>query len=205
MIVFCLLISDFPSENPLAQTRTFYTRNVVCNMRKTLILVFGIIILHLNFSCKTQYSVTELDNNFSPEQKTDLKKITGFFRNQMCLNMDTDFKTCYARIPHEYLEATGNGFWANIDFEKQKELYEKISKSTFDEIWMLCKSTEYKTGKETKSLCANAIGKYYKYLADLGKKNPRIAKYAEQINASGDYNGLDIQYWNVLKDKNILI
>lgn len=170
-------------------------------MKKTLILIFGVTILQLNFSCKTQYSTTELSNNFTTEEKADLKKITNFFKNQMCLNMDSDFKTCYERIPHEYLEATGNRFWTNIDFEKQKELYEQISKSTFDQIWMFCKSTEYKSGKETKSLCANAIGKYYEYLVDLGKQNPIIAKYAERINASGDYSVLDIQYWNVLNDK----
>jgi hypothetical protein len=28
MIVLCLLTSDFPSENPHSQTRTFYTLNV---------------------------------------------------------------------------------------------------------------------------------------------------------------------------------
>jgi len=66
---------------------------------------------------------------------------------------------------------------------------------------MFCKSTEYKTWKETKSLCNNSTGKYYKYLFDLGNQNPRIAKYAERINASGDFNGLDIQYWNVLNEK----
>ncbi len=170
-------------------------------MRKTLILIFGIIILQVNFSCKTQYSATELNKNFTSEQIADLNKITEFFKSEMCLHMDSDFKTCYERTPHEYLEATGNPFWLNIDFEKQKELYQNISKSTFDEIWMFCKSTEFQTGKETKSLCANAIGKYYKYLVDLGKQNPKIAKYAERINASGDYIGLDIRYWNVLKDK----
>ena len=170
-------------------------------MRKTLILIFGFTILQLNFSCKTQYSATELNNNFTTEQKADLKKITDFFKNQMCLNMDSDFKTCYERIPLEYLEAIGNGFWTNIDFEKQKKLYDQISKSTFNEIWMFCESTFYPSETKAKSLCANATGKYQKFLADLGKTNPRIAKYAERIQASGDFNGLDIQYWEVLKNK----
>ena len=164
-------------------------------------MIFGFTILQLNFSCKTQYSATELNNNFTTEQKADLKKITDFFKNQMCLNMDSDFKTCYERIPLEYLEAIGNGFWTNIDFEKQKKLYDQISKSTFNEIWMFCESTFYPSETKAKSLCANATGKYQKFLADLGKTNPRIAKYAERIQASGDFNGLDIQYWEVLKNK----
>ena len=174
-------------------------------MRKTLLLIFIITILQLNSSCKSQYSTAELKNNFSTEQISDLNKISDFFKNQMCLNMGSDFRTCYERIPHEYLEATGNGFWTNINFEKQKELYEQISKSTFSEIWMFCKSTEYKTGLETKSLCAVANGKYQKFLVDLGKENPMIAKYAKKINASGDYSGIDIHYWNVLNNKKYFV
>ena len=170
-------------------------------MRKTLILIFGVIILQLNFSCKSQYSVTELKSNFSTEEISDLNKISDFFKNQMCLNTDSDFKTCYERIPHEYLEATGNPFWLNINFEKQRELYSKISKSTFDKIWMFCKARNYPSGLESKSLCAVANGKYYEYLKNIGSTNPRIAKYAEQINASGDFNSMHFHYWNVLKKK----
>lgn len=183
-----------PPERKAGQT-------VVHNMRKTIILTFVVIILQLNFSCKSQFSTTELNNNFTAEQIADLNKITEFFKSEMCLHMDSDFKTCYERNPHKYLEATGNGFWTNIDFKKQNELYEEISKSTFDEIWMFCESTVYPSQSKVKSLCANATGKYQKFLADFGKRNPRIAKYAERIQASGDYNGLDIQYWEVLKDQ----
>ena len=170
-------------------------------MRKTIIFIFGVIILQLNFSCKSQYSVTELNKNFTSEQISDLKKITEFFKNQMCLNMDSDYETCYERIPHEYLEATGNGFWSNIDFEKQKELYKQISISTFDEIWMFCKSTEYKTGKKTKSLCPNIFGKYHNYLSDIGKQNQKIAEYTKWVNASGDFSPIQILYPEISKNK----
>ncbi|MBQ0786175.1 MAG: hypothetical protein KBT69_01650 [Oceanihabitans sp.] len=169
-------------------------------MRKAILLMIGLTLLQLNSSCITQYYTTELENNFSSEQITDLNKISGFFKNQICLNMDSDFKTCYERIPHEYLEATGNGFWTDIDFEEQKKLYDEISKSTFNEIWMFCKTTNYSSGKESKSLCANASGKYQKFLIDLGKTNPRIAAYAKRIGDSGDFNSLDIHYNNILSD-----
>ncbi|WP_379944077.1 hypothetical protein [Mariniflexile aquimaris] len=145
--------------------------------------------------------MSELNNNFTTEQISDLKKITDFFKNQMCLNTNSDFKKCYKQIPHEYLEATGNGFWANINFEKQKELYDQISESTFNEIWLFCKSTEYKTGLETKSLCPNLVGKYQKYLSDIGNSNPRIAKYVEKINMSGDFYPMSIKSWYILNDK----
>ncbi|WP_100610838.1 hypothetical protein [Confluentibacter lentus] len=170
-------------------------------MRKTILLIFAITFLQLNFSCKSQYSATELNNNFSNEQISDLNKITEFFKNQMCHNTNSDFKKCCKQIPHEYLQATGSGFWTNIDFEKQKELYENISKSTFDEIWMFCKSTELPSGKESKKLCAVTNGKYQKFLSDFGNENPRIAEYANKIASVGDFNGLDIHYQEILKNK----
>lgn len=169
-------------------------------MKKTKLLIFGILILQLNSSCKTQYSTTELNDNFTSEQIVDLKKITDFFKEQMCLKMESDFKICYERTPHEYLEATGNGFWTNINFKEQKALYEQISKSTFDEIWDFCESTYFHPNEiKVKEICAAYNGKYQKFLADLGNSNPRIAEYLNRIQESGDYSWMDIQYWDVLK------
>ncbi|QDH80686.1 hypothetical protein FKX85_17220 [Echinicola soli] len=171
-------------------------------MKKTKLLIFGILILQLNFSCKTQYSTTELNENFTSEQIADLKKITDFFQEQMCLKMESDFKTCYERTPHEYLEATGNGFWTNINFEEQKKLYEQISKSTFDEIWDFCETTYFHPNEtKVKEICAVYNGKYQKFLSDLGNSNPAIAEYLKKIQASGDYSYSNIRYWNVLNDK----
>lgn len=170
-------------------------------MSKTLLPIFTVLILQVFNSCKTQYSTTDLNANFTDEQIADLNRITDFFKREICLNMDADFKTCYERIPHEYLEATGSGFWTNINFDEQKELYNQISKSTFKEIWMFCESTYYPSKIKAKNICAVGTGKYQKFLADLGKANPKIAIYAERIQASGDFSTLDIQYWDVLNDK----
>ena len=170
-------------------------------MRKTILLIFGFTILQLNFSCKTQYSTSELKTNFSAEQMSDLNIITEFFKESVCLNMSSEFQVCYEKTKHDSLQAAGIGIWEKIDFNEQKKLYERISESTFNEIWMYCESTYYPSKTKAKSLCAVATGKYQKYLADLGKANPRIAKYAERIQASGDFSGLDIQYQEVLKDE----
>jgi hypothetical protein len=170
-------------------------------MKKTLLLVVGILILQMFSSCKAQFSTAELESNFTPEQIGDLKKISDFFRTQICINSDSDFRACYERIPHDYMEAYGSGFFTNINFEEQKELYDQISQTTFDEIWMFCETTYYPKEIKAKSLCANATGKYQKFLTDLGKRNLRIAKYAERIEAFGDYSGSDINYREIIKDK----
>lgn len=170
-------------------------------MRKPIILIFGVIILQSNLSCKSHYSATELNKNFTSDQITDLNKIREFFKSEMCLHMDSDFKTCFERTPHEYLEATGNPFWMNIDFEKQKELYSQISQTTFNEIWNFGKATYLDNGLELKSIGAVYNGKYQKFLNDFGNKNKYIKKYAERVSGAGDFNSLYLTYRQILKYK----
>ncbi len=160
----------------------------------------SILFLWVLNSCGTKYSITELESNFTNEQIADLKKITEFFKKYACDDMDSDLKTCFKQTNHDSLQANGVGIWTKIDFEAQKKLYGQISSTTFDEIWMYCESTYYPSEIKAKNICAVATGKYQKYLADLGKNNMRIAKYADRIQASGDFNRFDIQYHEILKE-----
>ncbi|WP_051191579.1 hypothetical protein [Flavobacterium gelidilacus] len=171
-------------------------------MRKITNFILGFIILGFLSSCKTQYSTTELNANFNSQEIQDLNKIRDFFKVEMCIYRDLNFKDCYKEIPHDYLDASGNPFWTNIDFEKQQKLYNEISISTFEQIWTFCK-TKYriKPGLEFKTICANSEGKYQKYLSELGKKNPRIAEYSNVVNSSGHYDSIDLQYWEIKKNK----
>ena len=160
-----------------------------------LILVFSIF-LFLN-SCETKYSTAELESNFTDKEIDDLRNITDFFVQSVCENKD--FEHCYKQTNHDSLMMQGTGFWGKIDFAEQKKLYEKISKTTFDKIWMYCESTYYPSETKSKDICAIALEKYQNYLADFGKVIPRIAKYADRIQASGDFSGFDIQYQEILK------
>ena len=107
--------------------------------------------------------------------------------------MESNFKKCYKKTNHDSLMMNGTGIWAKIDFNEQKKLYEVISPTTFNEIWMFCESTYYPSKTKSQDICAVADGIYQKYLADLGKVNPRIAKYADRIKAFGSFNAIDIQ------------
>ena len=166
-------------------------------MRNTLLLSLTSLIFLVFYSCKTEYSTTELNANFTAEQISDLTEIREFFINQVC---ESDFKSCYKETNHDSLQALGIGLWNKINFGEQKTLYDRIAKSTFKEIWIICKSVNHKTDEEKKSICANAIGKYQKYLSDIGKQNPMIAKYAERINAYGDFPSLEFQPYNILNN-----
>ena len=161
-------------------------------MKKALFLIFGIAIIQLNFSCKTIYSTNELKNNFSTEQISDLNKITTFFKNQICENQNSDFKTCFKKILPELLENGQQPIIEKIDFEKQKELYNYISKSTFNEIWEFGKTTYPNTGLELKSLGSKYNGKYQKYLTELGKNNANIKEYTELLIDAGDFESMGL-------------
>lgn len=165
-------------------------------MKNKLLLIF---FLSLGWtSCKTQYSKIELRANFTSREIADLNKITSFFKEEVCGNMD--FDTCFRKINIDSLVAEGENVWNRISFEKQVEFYSEISTSVFDEIWMFCESTYHPSGIKAKEICSAVDGKYLQYLKDLGRNNPRIAEYAKRIRASGDFNVFDVYFKDLLQD-----
>ena len=170
-------------------------------MRKTIFIILILCASQVFISCNKKYSESELKANFTSEQISDLTEIREFFIKQVC---ESDFKSCYEQTKHDSLQASGSGIWTKIDFNEQKNLYKRISESTFNEIWMFCESTYYPSKTKANDICAVATGKYQKYLAELGETNSRIAKYAERIEASGDFSGMDFQYHEILNHKSSL-
>ena len=169
-------------------------------MRKAIIVIIGVTILQVNLSCKAQYSTTELKNNFSTEQISDLNKITDFFKNQICDNKNSVFKTCFSKILPELLENGWQPILEEVDFEQQKELYNSISKSIFNEIWEFGKATYPDTGLELKSLGSKYNGKYQKYLTELRKNNTEIKKYADRLIAAGDFESISLLQQRIYKN-----
>ncbi|MBQ0769705.1 MAG: hypothetical protein KBT58_10460 [Bizionia sp.] len=141
----------------------------------------------LNSSCATKFSTSELRNNFTKEQIVDLQKITEFFKSQICENENSDFKTCFSEMLPDLLEYGWQPILDNVDFEKQKELYNSISKSTFEEIWVFGKATYPETGLELKSVGSKYNGKYQKFLTELGKSNNELKEYADRVIGAGDF------------------
>jgi len=160
--------------------------------RKSIILIFGIMILQSNFSCKSELSTRKLKNNFTTEQISDLNKIINFFKNQICQNNDSDFKTCFSEVLPKLLEYGWQPILEKVDFGKQKELYKSISETTFKEIWVFGKTTYPETGLELRSVGSKYNGKYQKYLTELGKYNAEIKEYTERLIASGDFESMGL-------------
>ena len=141
----------------------------------------------LNLSCSTKFTTTELQNNFSKDQINDLQKITEFFKSQICENESSDFETCFTEMLPALLEYGWQPILDNVDFDEQKELYNSISKSTFEEIWEFGKQTYPDTGLELKSLGSKYNGKYQKFLTELGKNNNELKEYADRVIGAGDF------------------
>ena len=81
MIVFCLLTSDFPSENPHSQTRTFYTRNVSIHMKIGIFTILFLSLINFSFCQENDFNEIEYDQKLQIEQRDTLsnigKRLTG--------------------------------------------------------------------------------------------------------------------------------
>jgi len=75
-------------------------------------------------------------------------------------------------------------FGLDLSSKKIDSIFNKINKSTFDEIWNYNKS--YTKTNTFKIVNINFQGKYMLFLYDLGFKHPIIKDYYEKINFSGD-------------------
>ena len=60
-------------------------------------ILFGILILGFFVSCKSQYSTSELKNNFTESEIEDLNKIRDFFIKETCVNPQNEFKDCFKK------------------------------------------------------------------------------------------------------------
>jgi len=162
-------------------------------------------------SCSTSES-TDLKSNktisetFNESEIKDLQIIFDFFNNQICnskkLNNES-LNECYEIYCYEIREQrkTGFNFNSKIDFEKQLEMYKRIDKSTFKEIWYFQNRKDINSLDNYKYLEYSYLGKYKSFLKNYGQENKAIHNFYEGIEFEGGINpstlgGLDIHYEN---------
>lgn len=153
--------------------------------------IFTIISILFFFSCSSELTTKELNNHFSKEEIQDLKKIIEFYKNEISNSSSSDFKTCFNSQLKEFSEKGKNPKIYNLDYSKQKALYNTISKETFNSIWYFCELYDSKTHITKRIICFDSKTKYKNFLADVGKYNKHIAEYAKIQNNSG----LDTTTW----------
>jgi hypothetical protein len=171
-------------------------------MIKLKILFIGFLLIQLNSSCSEKFATTEMENNFTAEQIDDLKKIRDFFENQICEKKGDDFENCFSKMLPELIEFGWQPILEKIDYNKQKELYESISMSTFNEIWEFQKIIYPESENELKSIASKYNGGYQKYLTELGVKNSQIRDYAKRLIKAGDFESMGLLQQNIYQNPN---
>lgn len=153
----------------------------------------------LTSSCKASYYKANLYGDFTQSELKDFNRIVQFFKDETCGN--TEFEKGFRQINYDSLIRKGENISTKIDFEKQKNLYKEILPSTFNEIWIFCESFFPQTQAKAEDLCLETNGKYLEYLIAFGQDNPKIAEYSKRLQASGDFYQFDIEYKEILTQK----
>ena len=145
------------------------------------IILFGALLISI--SCEEKPRLPALRKSFSSSQISDFKTITKFFSEQICQNNKRiEFKDCFEEILPTLVEHGMEPIFKYVDFEKQKEMYKSISKSTFNQIWGYEKIYGASNRKSSyRSIKIASEGKYVKYLKKVGLKNKFLSEYVQGI------------------------
>ncbi|MDR2916350.1 MAG: hypothetical protein LBV74_16240 [Tannerella sp.] len=130
---------------------------------------------------------------FDKSEIEDLTRILFFFNEQICPAKEVadgvNIQECYHDFFAHMLEKekTGN-FDIGISFQKQKEMYDQISESTFNQIWFFGESLRFNSPDafSEKYIFFTNNGKYWKFLEEFGKENANIKKYFDTLYLTGD-------------------
>lgn len=144
-----------------------------------LFLIFG--------PCLGQSSEVDFKTYFNENEIKDLNAIADFFQSELCGTKEsTEFGECIKNLVPDIIDLENNYIEKNISYRKQKKLYRKISKNTFQKIWALCKSWRSKKPKyEYESLCYSFNPEFKAFVLELGKTSGYLSRYGETLELGG--------------------
>jgi hypothetical protein len=155
----------------------------------TYILIVFFLTSCFSESNKELSSDSLINETFNKSEIKDLQKIFDFFNSEICNSDYQKLNQCYENYCLEIISQIEKtvAFNTNLNYQKQRELYHKISNNTFKEIWRFQKSLPIYERKDTlKYLGFNYEGKYRVFLNEYGKENYAVKNYAENYNVSAD-------------------
>jgi len=159
-------------------------------MKKIIYILIAFFLTNCTFESNSDLSSDILiKKTFNKSEIKDLQKILDFFNNEICNSDYKKLNQCYENYCLEIISQIEKtvAFNTNLNYEKQRDLYNKISNNTFKEIWRFQKSLPIYERKDTlKYLVFNYEGKYRKFLNEYGKENYAVKNYAENYNVSAD-------------------
>lgn len=164
------------------------------------ILLFLIFITLI--SCQSNFTSPQLKNHFSEKEIDDLEKIVSFYTNQLSKNSSDNFEEVFNTTLNEFMYSTYRNNFYNLDFNKQKELYNLISDETFNEIWIYNKRYH----NNDKSTVFRYVGfkydsKYNKFLREVALKNEFIKEYTNLLEGTGSFDELNFLVLIIIENK----
>ena len=126
---------------------------------------------------------------FTHEEIKDLAKLLDFFNEQICVSSGMNKKEiikCYDSFIERMWKETVEigGVELKIPYFKQQEVYNQISDSLFNQIWIFIKNrkrNETGTLDTLRTIEYRIDGKYVKFLKELGKEYELAKNYSETL------------------------
>nr|WP_299214417.1 hypothetical protein [uncultured Allomuricauda sp.] len=181
-------------------------------MLKNVILVLLLNLYLLTFGQKEK---TDLKDFFSKSEIQDLNLIADFLQTELCGTADrTKFGYCIKSSLPKLSDWKQTYIQDKISWRKQKKLYSKISDSTFQKIWGLCKTWRTIEPKyEYKSICFSQNENFIQFLKKVGESNPYLEGYGKKLENVGSFDSGNFLVWNIiehpqnwnLEDRNVQI
>lgn len=176
-------------------------RNLSRDRRRNLmfrkaILFILLISFFLTFGQKER---TDLGSYFSKSEIADLNLITDFFQKELCGTSDrTKFGSCITESKADLADWKQNYLERKISWRKQKKLYSKISDSTFNKIWGLCKTWRTIEPKyEYKSICFSQNKIFLEFVNSLEDSSPSMKGYGKKIGNVGRFTSVEEIMYNL--------
>ena len=166
----------------IIETVNFWKRNTI--KISFIALSFSVLL-----GCKTYQPTKELQAVFNLQELKDLETIRTFFIKDIMDLKEEDFHLTF-RSKIERLEASG---FATISPKKIKQLFNSISKSTFDEIWEIKKQKRSRNNEGSyEYFVPKRNSKYYDFLNRVTEHNFMVKQYYDTTIKAGDFNHLSM-------------
>lgn len=164
-------------------------------------VVYFLLFIFSLVSCNDSFTTSEMKNNFSSDEIKDLKTIVDFYKGQLSNEKNNDFEKVFNETLVLYQNNQNRDNFYNVNFNSQKNIYDSISESTFNKIWLFNKSYDFEESTIKKRLGFKYEGNYNSFLKDVAKNNSIINEYIDILESAGDFSNSNYLIYDILKNK----
>ena len=159
---------------------------------KTLFQLIVITVISISCSVEKDDSLSKdetINSVFNLAEISDLVKIQEFFDQQIGSkskrNEGSLLKSYYAFFEDNSKIKNLGQLTLSIDFNEQKELYTRLTDSTYNHIWRMSWTVPMNSVDTLNRLELRYGGKYMEFLEEVGEQDEKIAQYCNSFKGMG--------------------